>query len=258
MRWRNGAFDQVDRVIPEETAVALVHDASTTAVMMATPDQLEDFAIGFSLTEGLIDDVSDIRSLEVVDTHNGVEVRMWLTSARSTALAERRRALVGPSGCGLCGVESLDQAVRSPPPVTQGGLMSSKDVLHALSALTAAQVLGGATRSVHAAAFWSLQSKLLAIREDVGRHNALDKLVGALKRPGGDLPLGAVLLTSRVSVEMVQKAAVLGAPILVAMSAPTALALRAANTCGMTVIAVARNDGFEVFTHPERILSKMR
>ena len=222
--------------------------------MMATPDHLEEFAIGFSLTEGLIDDVDDIRSLEVVRAHNGVEVRMWLAAARSIALAARRRALVGPSGCGLCGVESLDEAVRSPPPVTRGGLMSAQDVLAALSALTATQVLGDATRAVHAAAFWSLQQKLVAIREDVGRHNALDKLVGALKRQGGDLPLGAVLLTSRVSVEMVQKAAFLGAPILVAISAPTALALRAANACGMTVIAVARNDGFEVFTHPERIL----
>jgi FdhD protein len=216
---------------------------------------LDDFIIGFSITEGLISGPSDVRALEIVNTLDGVEARMWLSAPRSAALIDRRRSLVGPTGCGLCGVESLAQAVCILPPVPAGGRISPEDVLQALAAMTGAQTLGAATRTVHAAGFWTPGRRDMPVREDVGRHNALDKLVGALTRTGVDAAAGAVVLTSRVSVEMVQKTARLGAPILVAVSAPTALAVRTAEACGMTLIAVARSDGFEVFTGSERVIA---
>jgi FdhD protein len=252
-RCRNGAFEPGERLLPEETPVALVHDASTSAVMMATPADLEDFAIGFSLTEGLIGDVSEVRELEIAEDPHGVEVRMWLAAERSAELTARRRNLVGPTGCGLCGVESLAQAFSPPAQVPTGGRITADQVQEALSALMAAQHLGAATRTVHAAGYWTAGQDAMTVREDVGRHNALDKLVGALARTDSNVTDGAVVLTSRVSVEMVQKAARLGAPILVAVSAPTALAVRTAEACGMTLIAVARQDGFEVFTGAERV-----
>jgi FdhD protein len=241
------------RTAPEETPVALVHDASTTAVMMATPADLEDFAVGFSLAEGVIAVADEIRSLDVVETELGIEARMWLAPHRAHAQAARRRRIAGPTGCGLCGVDSLREAVRPPPPVGQGLQVAPGEIHAALHALSGAQRLGAATRAVHAAGWWRLGEGLGPVREDVGRHNALDKLIGALARAGDHDRRGLLLLTSRVSVEMVQKAAVLGAQVLVAVSAPTALAVRMAEACGLTLVAVARDDGFEVFTGRERI-----
>jgi FdhD protein len=251
--WRGGAAEPGRRQIPEETAVALVHDATTTAVMMATPADLEDFGVGFSLTEGVIDAPEQITRLELAASELGVEVRMWLDGEPSATLAARRRRLAGPTGCGLCGVESLEQAVRPPPPVSQGHRVRPADIHAAMASLAGNQTLGAATRAVHAAGWWTPGAGLVAVREDVGRHNALDKLVGALARadaPRGD---GVLVLTSRVSVEMVQKAAAMDAQVLAAVSAPTALAVRMAERCGMTLIAIARDDAFEVFTAPERI-----
>ena len=245
------------RRIPEETAIAIVHDASTTAVMMATPFDLEDFAVGFSLSEGAIETPEDIREIEVMAQELGVEVRLWLTPERGVRLASRRRRIAGPTGCGLCGIDSLAEAVRSPRAV--GGTsfrVAPTCLLEAMESLSSAQPLGRETRAMHAAGFWTEADGLVAVREDVGRHNALDKLIGALARAGAShAEDGIVLLTSRVSVEMVQKAAVLGAPVLCAVSAPTALAIRTAEEAGITLVAVARQDGFEVFTRPERILT---
>lgn len=254
-RWTVGAgAAAASRLAPEETAVALVHDASTTAVMMATPTDLEDLALGFSRTEGLIDRLEDVTGVEIVESDLGVEARVWLAGNRSAELAARRRRIAGPTGCGLCGVDSLAEAVRPAASVTGSGPPIAPDeLLAAMEALTKAQTLGRETRAVHAAAFWRQGQGLDAVREDVGRHNALDKLAGALLRGAGDSD-GVVLLTSRVSVEMVQKTARLGAPILCAVSAPTALAVRMAEAAGVTLVAVARQDGFEVFTHPDRIL----
>jgi FdhD protein len=241
------------RLAPEETPVALVHDASTTAVMMATPADLEDFAVGFSLTEGIVADPAQITGLEVVEGDGGIEARMWLAPERAASLAVRRRRIAGPTGCGLCGVESLEAALSLPRRVGEGLRISPGEVQAALDALSAAQALGVATRAVHAAGWWAPAQGLVAAREDVGRHNALDKLVGALARAGRAEEPGVVVLTSRVSVEMVQKAAAAGAQVVVAVSAPTALAVRTAEAAGLTLAAVARADAFEVFTRGDRI-----
>lgn len=242
-----------DRAVPEETPVALVHDATTTAVMMATPADLADFGLGFSLTEGIVERPEEIRELEVVPAEGGVEVRMWLTPGRSEALSARRRRIAGPTGCGLCGVDSLAQAARPVPRVGQGLRMAASEIWTALAALPEAQILGAATRAVHAAGWWAPGVGYAAVREDVGRHNALDKLAGALVRTPA--PPGALILTSRISVEMVQKAAVMGAQALVAVSAPTTLAIETAKQAAMTLVGVARADSFEVFTGPDRIVA---
>ncbi|MGN6365692.1 formate dehydrogenase accessory sulfurtransferase FdhD [Asticcacaulis taihuensis] len=243
------------RDIAEEVPVALVYDASTEAVMMATPADLEDFAYGFSLTEGLISKPEDIRRLDIVPGPNGVEARMWLTPERGQLMTARRRSRTGPTGCGLCGLDSLEEVLRLRVPIGPSALqMTASDILNAVTSLETRQPLGEQTRAVHAAGFWSPGEGLVAVREDVGRHNALDKLAGTLARTGVRGDSGAIVLTSRVSVEMVQKAAAIGAPVLIAISAPTALALRTAEAAGLTVIAVARHNGFEVFTHPERIV----
>jgi len=245
-------------MIPEERAVAFTYDGGSYAVMMATPQDFDDFAVGFSLTEQIIGSPDDIESLEVITEElesgeHGIELRMRLEAPRSAIFRDRRRRLAGPTGCGLCGIETLSDALRPVPFVAGGRRIAAEEILHALEAIGPAQSLFQDTRAVHAAAFWQHHRGLVAIREDVGRHNALDKLAGALAR--GRMPAtdGIIILTSRVSVEMVQKAAVIGAPIIVAISAPTGLALRSADACGITLIAVARRDGFEVFTHPHRI-----
>jgi FdhD protein len=253
--WRDGVVTQASRDIPEETPVALTYNASTYAVMMATPADLEDFAVGFSLTESVIETPADIVELAIVETELGVEARMWLDEARAAGLAERRRHMAGPTGCGLCGIESLEEVARRLRPVGGAALrLEPAQLIAAIAGLGSAQTLNAATRAVHAAGFWRPGEGLVAVREDVGRHNALDKLVGALARRGEAGEGGAVLLTSRVSVEMVQKAAVLGAPVVIAVSAPTALAVRTAQAAGITLVAIARRDGFEIFTHPERIV----
>jgi FdhD protein len=251
--WRGQGVTAGTRIVPEETAVALSYDGGTYAVMMATPQNLEDFAFGFSLTEGLVASAAEVRQLDIVEHDAGIELRMWLTEPRTAALSQRRRHLAGPTGCGLCGIESLEEAVRSLPRVPDGASFAPAEIMHALDALGPRQDLNRQTRAVHAAAFWRPDAGLVAVREDVGRHNALDKLAGALLR--GTVPRqdGMVLLTSRVSVEMVQKTAVIGAPLIVAVSAPTALAVRTAEAAGITLAAVARSDGFEIFAHPQRI-----
>jgi len=251
--WREGERGAASqRLLPAEVAVAIVHDATTTAVMMATPCDLEDFGLGFSLTEGVITRPEDIRDTEIVETELGYEVRMWLTASVGAALQARRRRIAGPTGCGLCGIDSLTEAMRPPTTVTRDLRMAPADIQAALAGLRDRQAVNAATRAVHAAGFWTPAEGLTAAREDVGRHNALDKLAGAIAR-GGPSPAGAVILTSRVSVEMVQKSAAIGAPVIVAVSAPTALAVRTAETAGITLVAIARDDGFEVFTHPRRI-----
>ena len=252
--FRDGARQQGGRELAAEVPVALVHDGSTYAVMLATPADLDDLALGFALTEGVVASPAEVLRSEVVHGPLGAEARLWLAPDRARALAGRRRRLAGPTGCGLCGVESLAEAAQPPSPIPAGGFeLTPAQVFDAMTALEGAQVLGPATRAVHAVAFWTPGEGLVAVREDVGRHNALDKLAGALARAGRDASGGAVLLTSRVSVEMVQKAAAIRAPVLIAVSAPTTLAVETAASAGLTLVAVARRDGFEVFAGEERI-----
>jgi FdhD protein len=278
LAWRDGILSPGERIIPEEIAVSLVYDGGSHAVMMASPADLEDFAIGFSLTEGIIASPDEISNFETVTYAEGVELRCWLKGDRGAALAARRRMLAGPTGCGLCGIDSLTEAVRQPRVIESALTLTPAEIETALASLAPAQVLNHRTRAVHAAGFWTKVDGLVAVREDVGRHNALDKLAGALAPRSADFqsalessaptakddadrmsalhePLdGIIVLTSRISVEMVQKAAMIGVPIVVAVSAPTALAIRAADEAGITLIGVARSDGFEIFTHPHRIV----
>ena len=244
------------RPVPEETPIAFSYEGAAYAVMMATPADLDDFAIGFSLSEQIIASPQEIETLETVMTEDGILLRMRLAEQPATAYWKRRRRLAGPSGCGLCGIESLAEAVRRPIRVRRGTRVSADDIAAAMAALPAWQPIGQTTGALHAAALWLPGEGIVAAREDVGRHNAIDKLIGSVSRRGISAARGVVLLTSRVSVEMVQKAAVLGAPILVAVSAPTALAVRMAEEAGISLIAIARQDGFEIFSHPYRILAR--
>ena len=252
-RWHEGCPSFGSRSIPEETAVALTYNGGTYAVMMATPRDLKDFAVGFSVSEGIVSSAAEICSLEVLPLDDGVELRMWLSEPKADRLRERRRRIAGPTGCGLCGIELIAEAMRPASVIRRGRQFSPEQIMVAMLSLPSRQQLNNETRAVHAAAFWNDTSGIVAVREDVGRHNALDKLSGALARASVAASEGIILLTSRVSVEMVQKSAAIGASLMVSVSAPTALAVRMADAAGITLAAIARADGFEVFTHPQRI-----
>ncbi|MEP9369551.1 formate dehydrogenase accessory sulfurtransferase FdhD [Xanthobacter sp. VNH20] len=251
--WRLDGVTVAERAVPEETPVALTYNGTTHAVMMASPLDIADFALGFSLTEGIISSPADILSLDVIAVEDGIEARMWIAEEKMAVLGARRRHLAGPTGCGLCGVESLAEAIKPAAQVTARPVFSAALLLEAMAALAPAQTLNHATRAVHAAGYFEPGRGLIAVCEDVGRHNALDKLVGKVVKLDADPARGMVLLTSRVSIEMVQKAAVLGTPVIAAVSAPTSLAIRTAQAAGITLAAIVRGDGFELFTHPERI-----
>jgi FdhD protein len=253
--FRGGVVVPATRSVPEEVAIAFSYGGSSHAVMMATPDDLVDFAVGFSLTEGLIDNVSQIEAIEVVQDEIGIDVQITLADDVEEKLRARRRHMMGPVGCGLCGIESLEQAVRTVRPVLSSDLtVTPDDIARAVASLGDHQQLNHKTRAVHGAGFFVPGSGLLAVREDVGRHNALDKLCGAVVASGVPGGSGAVVVTSRLSIEMIQKAGFLGSPILIAISAPTAYAIRTAEEAGITMIAVARGEDFEIFTHPHRVI----
>jgi len=254
--WRDGVASEGTRLVPEETPLALTYNGGTYAVMMGTPQNLEDFAVGFSLSEGIVKSADDIRSLDLVRLDDGIELRMWLAPEEAARIRERRRHVAGPTGCGICGIESIAEAVRPVAIVPNGQPFTPGQIMTAMQAIAPLQSINRQTRAVHAAAFWSpAKGGIVALREDVGRHNALDKVAGALARSRTDASGGMVLLTSRVSVEMVQKTAAIGAPVMFAVSAPTALAVRTAAAAGITLIAIARQDGFEVFSHGGRVVA---
>ena len=246
------AIDRID-VLAEETPVALVYNGISHAVMMASPADLEDFALGFSMSEGIADSKDDVGAIEAVAVDAGIEVRIELSSRAFWRLKERRRTLAGRTGCGLCGVDSLEQTVRVMQPVTADLKVGLEAIHRALDNLPEAQTHNRATRSMHAAAFATPQGELKLVREDVGRHNALDKLIGALLCDGIDPASGVCLITSRCSYEMVQKAVVTGFPILAAVSAPTLMARRLAEAHNLTLIALARHDSAVLVSHPERV-----
>jgi len=240
------------RALPEETAVAIVVNGTTQAVLMATPADLADFATGFALTECLAP-LPEIGEIEVVEQGEGIECRLWLPAARAAALTARRRALTGPVGCGLCGIDSLAQALRPLPVLPDTALtLARADIALALDELRDWQPLHDETRATHAAGFFRPGAGIVMAREDVGRHNALDKLIGALARAGIDPAGGGVALTSRVSVEMVQKTVMAGCPVLLAVSSPTAHAVRMAEAARLTLASRARGET-AIFTHPRRI-----
>jgi FdhD protein len=242
------------RQVPEETAIALVYDGGSEAVMMATPADLEDMAYGFSLNEGLIRQISDVQRLEIEAVALGIELRLWLAPGLGARLVARRRHRAGPTGCGLCGVESLADALPAIAPVQSDLQIEAADLMAAMAEMSQAQSLNRLTHGVRAAGFYRPGQGLVLVREDVGRHNALDKLAGAMARQGLSAKDGAILMTSRLSVELVQKAAAMGTGLLAAVSAPTALAIRTAQAAGMTLAGIVRADGLEVFTHPARVL----
>jgi FdhD protein len=242
-----------ERVLPEEVAVALSFNGTTQAVMMASPVDLEDFGYGFALTEGIAGP-SEVLSVEVEKLDRGIDVQVWLKPEAEVRLRERRRVMAGPVGCGLCGIDSIEQALREVPAVAPSAFrMTPAQVMEAVAALPGVQRLHDATRAVHGAAFWN--GRVLLAREDVGRHNALDKLVGAMVRMNAQ-PTGAVVLTSRVSTDMVQKVAMLGAPMIIAVSAPTVAAVELAEAAGITLVALAKGERFEVFSDTDRIVTE--
>jgi FdhD protein len=249
----DGARD-VTRALPEEVPVAVTCNGTTQAVMMCTPADLEDFARGFAFTEGYAQP-RQVERVEIIEAAQGIEARLWIAEEAAEALGARRRAMMGPVGCGLCGIESLEEALRDLPPVTGTLSLDASEAAGALDALRAHQPLHDLTHAVHAAGFYVPGQGIVLAREDVGRHNALDKLIGALLRAEIDPACGAIVLTSRVSVEMVQKAVLAGCSVLIAASAPTAHALRLAEGAGLTVAAFARGARIETFTHTHRIVT---
>lgn len=252
-RWRAGAAEHALDRVAEEVPVALIYEDVPHAVMLATPADLEDFAVGFTLTEGLVEHSGQIRGVQVRPAAQSMEVRVSVAWECFTALLERRRRLTGRTGCGLCGVETLEQAVRPLEPLHDGPTVSASELHAAISALGALQPLNALTGSVHAAAWVRPGAGIDTVREDVGRHNALDKLLGAQVRAGTDLSTGFVLLTSRASFEMVQKCAAVGVSFVAALSAPTALAVRTARQTGLTLVAFAREQQHVVYAHAYRL-----
>jgi FdhD protein len=247
-RYDCGSFGQiVEREIAVETPVNILFGGVPFAVMMTTPADLEDFAIGFALTEGIIETLTDIRGVEIDRAEGGLKVNVALTGARLNAHLARGRAISGRTGCGLCGIEDLAQLPAARPPVANVKPVDPAAIKLALHALEQSQPLNARTRAVHGAAWCDREGAIVALREDVGRHNALDKLIGALVRTSASPTEGFFVITSRCSFEMVAKAAVFGASTLVAVSAPTSLAIERALVSGMTLIAIARADHAMIF-----------
>ena len=272
-RWRNGVMTETIDKVAEETPIALIYNGVSHAVMLATPQDLEDFALGFSLSEGILQNKSELYDVEIVVQAQGLELRLDVATEAFVKLKQRRRNLVGRTGCGLCGAESLEQALRLPEnalnlakntpssihapsrahiKTTKVEMIEAASIQVAFHAMQTKQVLQQATGATHACAWVNVRGEIELLREDVGRHNAMDKLIGALAK----LPEksdGFVLTSSRASVEMVQKVALAGYNLLAAISAPTGLAIRVAETYGVTLVGFLRENQFVIYTHADRI-----
>ena len=253
-RWRDGTVEERTEPVVEETPVAVVYNGVPHVVMMATPSDLEDFVLGFSLTEELIRTPADLLSLEIVRYSQVIEIQVTVSPECDAVIAGRTRRLTGRTGCGICGSDSIAVVLKEPRPVPAGTPVRPAAIQTALEELTGRQALNAATGAVHAAAWASANGSIELVREDVGRHNALDKLIGAAVKNGVDPATGFVVVTSRASFEMVQKAMILGAPLLAAISGPTGLAVRVAEQSGMTLVGFARKDKLTVYTHPDRVV----
>ncbi len=252
-RWRDGATSRAADAVAVEVPVALEYNGVSHTVMLASPLDLEDFGLGFSLTEGIVAAPREMFDVEVIEADEGLRVIMDIAGERFVCLKERRRSLAGRTGCGLCGAESLQQVFRDLAPVASPLRISSAALHGALAALRGSQRLQGITGATHAAAWISPEGDILVVREDVGRHNALDKLIGALAKAGTDFDAGAVVVTSRASYEMVQKAASMGIGLLAAVSAPTDLAIRMADRLNLTLVGFAREGSHATYSHPWRL-----
>jgi FdhD protein len=272
-RWRDGVVSQAADKVAEEVPIALIYNGVSHAVMLATPQDLEDFALGFSLSEGILQSKSELYDVEIVVQTQGIELRLEVASEAFAKLKERRRNLVGRTGCGLCGAESLEQALRLPVKGLQVreksssleaniheasraslAMVDAKAIQAAFKAIQTKQVLQQATGATHACAWVNAEGEIELLREDVGRHNAMDKLIGALtKLPARNS--GFVLTSSRASVEMVQKVAIAGYKVLAAISAPTGLAVRIAEDYGVTLVGFLRDQQFVIYTHADRIIT---
>jgi FdhD protein len=239
--------------VASEVPIALVYNGVSHAVMLATPQDLEDFALGFSLSEGIVGEARQLYGVEVERFEAGIEAQISIASERMAALKLRRRSLTGRTGCGLCGAESLEHAIRRPDPVAPGGRTSPDAIHSAMAQLSDGQALHRETGATHAAGWANWDGRLLLAREDIGRHNALDKLIGAMLRKGIDPKEGFALVTSRASYEMVQKAAAAGFRLLAALSAPTELAVKLAERSGLTLLGFVRAGRHVAYAHPERL-----
>lgn len=267
-RWHNGARTEANDQVAEETPIALIYKGVSHAVMLATPQDLEDFALGFSLSEGILQDKAELYDIEIVAQSDGIELRLDIASERFVQLKEKRRNLVGRTGCGLCGAESLAQALRLPIQAenarekndalqssihaASGASIAISNITRAFRAMQEKQLLQQATGATHACAWVNKSGEIIMVREDVGRHNAMDKLIGALAKTPQQED-GFVLTSSRASYEMIQKVAQAGINMLVAISAPTGLAIRLAETCGVTLLGFLREQQCVVYAHTDRV-----
>lgn len=254
VRIDGGRAAMVRETLADETPVTMAFNLSPHAVMMATPADLEDFAVGFAVTEGIVQHATDIERVSVVRYSRGVELQIDIPAALAAGVGQRSRRLSGRTGCGICGASSVDEVLRELPAVASDARIDASAVTRAMRQLGERQPLNAETGAVHAAAWAEPDGTLAYVREDVGRHNALDKLIGALIRAGAPASVGFVVITSRGSFELVQKAAILGVPLLATVSAPTALAVRVAHTAGLTLAGFARDDRLTVYTHAGRLL----
>lgn len=255
LRWRNGEQLIVQDALAEETPVALIYNGVSHAVMLATAQNLEDFALGFSLSEGIVNDKSELYGIELRVESKGIELHCDIASERFMQLKDRRRTLAGKTGCGLCGAESLEQAMRYPRHLTAPVIFKRNAILSGLSAMPMQQLLQQQTGATHACAWVLADGTVELVREDVGRHNALDKLIGAIATRGR-YQAGFIITSSRASYEMVQKTATAGINLLIAISAPTGLAVRVAKECGLTLVGFARTNSYVVYSHPQQLDSE--
>jgi len=254
IKYENGIKTECVDFIAEEVPVALIYNGISHAVMMATPSELKSFAIGFSLSERIIHDINQIKHIEIKSNKEGVEVHIELQMRRFMALKERRRSMVGRTGCGLCGVEHLKQAIKPVSQVPNTSEVSLSIINQAVEGLYQSQLLARTTGCTHAAVWLDTMGNVKAIYEDVGRHIAMDKLIGA-RAQTDNLQQGAILITSRASYEIVQKATSVGVEILLAVSAPTALAIKLANESGLTLVGFCRQGRAVIYTHKYRIIT---